>query len=71
MYISIAGVYTRYTVDSHLKYYTDYHAVDEDITTISAYGGNWGRGWQDTLSGVFIRATIDTPTNTSDDVASC
>lgn len=34
-------MYILILVDLHLKYYTDWHAVDEDMITISAQGGWW------------------------------
>ena len=34
-------MYVRNLVDLHLKYYTDYHDVDEDVRTISGCGGQW------------------------------
>ena len=59
MHINIAGVYTRYTVDSHLKYYTDYHDVDEDLRTISICSGCWNTG---SRIGVTYRSMNDLPT---------
>ena len=59
MYINIAGVYTRYTVDSHLKYYTDYHDVDEDMTSICIQCGDWHMG---SMIGVTYRSMNDLTT---------
>ena len=49
-------------------YYTDGHDVDEELMTITAYGGAWG----DTLSGVgiTIRTMDNAPTEAWDIVAS-
>ena len=34
-------MYTRNLVGLHLKYYTDFHDVDEDNRTINGYGGHY------------------------------
>ena len=34
-------MYARNLVDLQLKYYTDWHEVDEDLTTILIQGGGW------------------------------
>ena len=49
------------------RYYTDYHNVDEDMVTITSYGGNWD--WASD-TGITLRYVQDTPSHTSDVVAS-
>ena len=34
-------MYIRILVDLHIKYYTDWHDVDEDSKTIVNHGGGW------------------------------
>ena len=48
-------------------YYTDWHDVDEDRTTICNYGGWWH---DNTLVGATYRTLYDSPTTTLDDAAS-
>ena len=48
-------------------YYTDWHNVDEDLTTIPYQGGQWNYGNSD---GIVYRDLLDVPTNSGDDVAS-
>ena len=48
-----------------IKYYTDYHGVDEDMTTIARCGGMW----VDTSEGIVYRTLDFAPTRTSDYVA--
>ena len=60
-------MYVRNLVDLQLKYYTDYHEVDEDIDTILKQSGRWNDGiW----AGLMFRDQIDSPANTLDYVAS-
>ena len=59
-------MYTRNLVGLHLKYYTDFHDVDEDSKTITSQGGRWG--YED-MAGIARRTTNDTPTSVSDVVA--
>ena len=61
-------MYVRNLVDLHLKYYTDYHDVDEDLRTLVPQGGSW---WEHVGIGVAFRRMIDTPspTDVHDDVA--
>lgn len=54
-------------VDTLIKYYTDFHYVDEDLTAISNQGGSWTYATQ---AGVTYRDTDETPTITYDTVAS-
>lgn len=49
------------------KYYTDNHDVDEDARTIVRHGGWYVDG---NLSGFTCRLMYETPTNTSESVAS-
>ena len=37
-------MYILNLVDLHLKYYTDFHDIDEDNTTNVSCGGYWGFG---------------------------
>ena len=60
-------MYIRILVDLHLKYYTDYHDVDEDPRTILPQGGSW---WEDIGVGIAFRRMIDPPSNTHSDVVS-
>ena len=60
-------MYVRNLVDLHLKYYTDYHDVDENDITIPIYGGYW---CDKTVGGVAGRGTAFNPTNTFDAVVS-
>ena len=60
-------MYTRNLVDLHLKYYTDFHDVDENDITIPIYGGYW---CDKTVGGVASRGTAFNPTNTFDAVVS-
>ena len=58
------------SVCRHLKYslnYTDGHDVDEDMPTIVRHGGWYVDGY---MSGVACRFMRETPTNTSESVAS-
>ena len=48
-------------------YYTDYHDVDEETRTITAYGGYWLAGNQ---AGITYRHPYDDPTVSGDYVAS-
>lgn len=59
-------MYVRNLVDLHIKYYTDYHNVDENDITIPIYGGYW---CDKTVGGVAGRGTAFNPTNTFDAVA--
>lgn len=43
-------------------YYTDIHDVDEDMTTMSVYGGYWVYG---DAAGIACRRTTDNPLNMS------
>ena len=47
-------------------YYTDFHGVDEDMMTITRYGGYWQ---SDTLAGITQRHVDNAPTNYYDIVA--
>ena len=49
------------------RYYTDWHNVDEDLTTIPYQGGQWNYG---NSGGIVYRDLLDVPTNSGDDVAS-
>ena len=46
-----------------IKYYTDWHGVDEDQTSINKYGGCWH--WGDWV-GVMYRDILDAPDTTWD-----
>ena len=54
-------------VDTLIKYYTDGHNVDEDLTTIAHYGGEWIAS---SGAGVTERDMWDSPSTVSDHVAS-
>ena len=60
-------MYVRNLVDLHLKYYTDQHNVDEDMTTIVRQGGLWAYGDWD---GIARRDMFVDPTTAYDYVAS-
>ena len=47
--------------------YTDYHDVDENLRTISNYGGDWPAG---NSAGVALRTPYDNPTDSGSGVAS-
>ena len=47
-------------------YYMDLHDVDEDLMSISVYGGRWA----EVYTGITHRHLADSPTNTFDTVAS-
>lgn len=47
--------------------YTDYHDIDEDMRTISVFGGWLGL---DSWNGLFFRNLADTPSNANDGLAS-
>ena len=50
--------------------YTDAHNVDEDLKTLVARGGEYGRGeWGDTGSGVFLCSLMDRLNDGLDNVA--
>lgn len=51
----------------HLKYYTDYHEVDEDIDTILKQSGRWNH---EIHAGAAHRDLLDTPTTSEVNVAS-
>ena len=46
--------------------YTDMHEVDEDLRTITSYGGQWG---DEVAVGITFRGLNDTSTVTVDSVA--
>ena len=49
---------------------TDNHNVDEDLMTLVARGGEYGRGeWGDTGSGVFLCSLMDQLNDDLDNVA--
>ena len=48
-------------------YYTDYHNVDEDQTTIASHSGHWN---VTSNAGITRRELYSTPTDAADDVAS-
>ena len=50
-------------VDTLIEYYTDWHGVDEDQTSINKYGGCWH--WGDWV-GVMYRDILDAPDTTWD-----
>jgi hypothetical protein len=50
-----------------IKYYTDYHDVDEDLRTVTGYGGRWESG---STTGIADRNMIDPSTNAHIAVAS-
>ena len=50
-----------------IKYYTDFHDVDEDGTTISIQGGEWPAG---NTAGIMVRFVIDSPSSAWDTVTS-
>ena len=60
-------MYIRILVDLHLKYYTDWHDVDEDVPTIVRLGGDRTRR---TEVGITQRDMNDIRTNTYGAVAS-
>ena len=52
--------------------HADYHNVDEDLKTLVARGGEYGRGeWGDTGSGVFLCSLMDQLNDDLDNVAFC
>lgn len=59
-------MYVRNLVDLHLKYYTDYHNVDEDRRIIPDQGGSWVHN---ILAGIALRDMHYDPTYSSGDVA--
>ena len=59
-------MYVRNLVDLHLKYYTDWHDVDEDVPTIVRLGGDRTRR---TEVGITQRDMNDIRTNTYGAVA--
>lgn len=55
-------MYILNLVGLHLKYYTDWHAVDENETTIANYGGCWDT-WADSKHpGMMCRSVEFSPT---------
>jgi len=60
-------MYARNLVDLHLKYYTDSHNVDEDLTTITRLGGHWNHSGP---AGIALRSLDNSPTVSFDTVAS-
>ena len=53
-----------------IKYYTDWHDVDEETRTILAYGGYWDTWGKSEAAGMMCRHMYDIHTNTYDVVAS-
>ena len=49
------------------RYYTDWHHVDEDMTTIVNHGGRWD---DISITGITCRNIWDSPTGLSPNVAS-
>jgi len=60
-------MYIRILVGLHIKYYTDWHDVDEDSTGIPNYGGRWSI---EVEAGIMRRSMGDSPTATWGTVAS-
>lgn len=60
-------MYARNLVDLHLKYYTDDHNVDEDMTTIVHVGGKW---WDGIGAGIIHRDFFHSSSISLDSVAS-
>ena len=50
-----------------IRYYTDAHNVDEDMTTISVQGGSWNYG---TATGITQRELMSDTSASGDNVAS-
>lgn len=50
-----------------IKYYTDFHNVDEDLTIVSDQGGHW---YESSVAGITRRDMVKPPTNAATDVAS-
>ena len=61
-------MYIRILVGLHIKYYTDFHLVDEDMMTIVRSGSKWNDG--STYAGLVMRFLFDQPFVPSDHVAS-
>ena len=59
-------MYVRNLVDLHLKYYTDWHDVDEEFKTITDYGGYW---LEQSMVGVMDRNMYDPTTTSASNVA--
>ena len=51
-------MYVRNLIDLHLKYYTDFHYVDEDMSAIPAQGGQLDFG---SCVGIANRDTNNAP----------
>lgn len=49
-----------------IKYYADYHDVDEELRTIASQGENWSAN---VIAGIMMRFVFDSPTNVFDTVA--
>ena len=62
-------MYVRNLIDLHLKYYTDLHDVDEDLTSIVRLGGGQSSGGGVSV-GITKRAMSEPHTFISNDVAS-
>ena len=54
-------------VDTLIKYYTDWHGVDEDETTITSCGGAW---YDNIAAGIMYRLVYVSSTSSPIDVAS-
>ena len=59
-------MYILNLVDLHLKYYTDYHDVNEDVRTITSYGGHYNA---ENTVGVMDRNPSSNPTEVHEFVA--
>jgi hypothetical protein len=49
-----------------IKYYTDWHDVDEDVKAITHHGRYWGG---ESYAGITQRGVRDNPTDSQDSVA--